>query len=182
MSLPVLSPADARRLCDGGALLVDIREADEFARERIPGARHLPLSLLDRAEFAPPPGAAVIFLCRSGARTAGNAARLAARARGAAGVYLLAGGLDAWKKAGLPVAADRGRPLELQRQVQIAAGALALGGSLLGLVVSPWFLVVPAFVGAGLITAGVTGFCAMARLLLRMPWNRDLRGACPPAA
>jgi hypothetical protein len=46
----------------------------------------------------------------------------------------------------------------------------------LGLLVSPWFFVVPAFVGAGLITAGVTGFCGMARLLMRAPWNRAAYG------
>jgi hypothetical protein len=46
----------------------------------------------------------------------------------------------------------------------------------LGLLVSPWFFVVPAFVGAGLITAGVTGFCGMARMLMRAPWNRAAYG------
>ena len=86
--------------------------------------------------------------------------------------YIVEGGLDAWKKAGLPVVTDRRQPLELQRQVQIGAGSLAFGGTLLGLLVSPWFLVVPLFVGGGLILAGVTGFCGMARLLARAPWNR----------
>jgi hypothetical protein len=62
--------------------------------------------------------------------------------------------------------------LELQRQVQIGAGSLALAGTLLGILLSPWFFVVPAFVGAGLITAGVTGFCGMAHVLMRAPWNR----------
>ena len=85
---------------------------------------------------------------------------------------MVEGGLDAWKKAGLPVVADRRQPLELQRQVQIGAGSLAFLGTLLGLMVSPWFFGVPLFVGAGLITAGVTGFCGLARLLLHAPWNR----------
>jgi len=65
---------------------------------------------------------------------------------------------DAWKKAGLPVAVDRRHPIELQRQVQIAAGSLALFGTMLGLFVSPWFFAVPSFVGAGLMVAGATGF------------------------
>jgi hypothetical protein len=67
--------------------------------------------------------------------------------------------------------------LELQRQVQIGAGSLALVGTLLGFLVSPWFFVVPAFVGAGLITAGVTGFCGMGLLLMRAPWNRAVYGS-----
>src|SRR5690606_32115604 len=90
--------------------------------------------------------------------------------------FIVAGGLDAWRKAGLPVVADPRQPLELQRQVQIGAGSLALAGTVLGLLVSPWFFVVPAFVGAGLITAGVTGFCGTARLLMRAPWNRAAYG------
>jgi rhodanese-related sulfurtransferase len=105
-------------------------------------------------------------------RTLGNAPRLAAKAGEDCEAYVLAGGLDAWKKAGLPVATDRSRPLELQRQVQIGAGSLALLGTLLGLVVSPWFFAVPLFVGAGLLTAGVTGFCGMATLLVHAPWNK----------
>ena len=72
----------------------------------------------------------------------------------------------------MPVVTDRRQPIELQRQVQIGAGTLAFVGTVLGLLVSPWFLVVPLFVGAGLIMAGVTGFCGMARLLMRAPWNK----------
>ena len=72
----------------------------------------------------------------------------------------------------MPIVVDRRQPIEMQRQVQIAAGGLAFSGTLLGLPLSPWFFVVPAFVGAGLVFAGLTGFCGMARLLRRAPWNR----------
>jgi rhodanese-related sulfurtransferase len=140
---------------------VDIREADEHARENIPGARHLPLSKLDEADLA----------------LQSQAPRLAGRAEGACEAFILEGGIDAWKKAGLPVATDRSQPLELQRQVQIGAGSLTLLGVLLGLLASPWFYAIPAFVGAGLVTAGVTGFCGMARLLMRAPWNKTAYGA-----
>jgi hypothetical protein len=77
---------------------------------------------------------------------------------------------------------DRNQPLELQRQVQIGAGTLALVGTLLGLFVSPWFFAVPAFLGAGLITAGLTGFCGMARILMRAPWNRAVYSSSARAA
>lgn len=80
--------------------------------------------------------------------------------------------MDAWKRAGLPVATSARQPLELQRQVQIAAGSLTLLGIMLGISVSPWFYALPAFVGAGLIFAGVSGFCGLARLLMKAPWNR----------
>lgn len=172
MSLPTISPEQAKRLMDQGAMLVDIREADEHAREKITGARHLPLSKLDEADLAVHAGKPVIFHCRSGARTLANAPRLADKIDEDCEAYVVAGGLDAWKRAGLPVVADRHQPLELQRQVQIGAGALAFFGTLLGLLMSPWFFAVPLFVGGGLMTAGITGFCGMAEVLVRMPWNR----------
>ena len=98
--------------------------------------------------------------------------RLAGRLGGDCDAYVVEGGLDAWRKAGLPVATDRRAPLELQRQVQIGAGSMAFLGTLLGLLVSPWFFAIPLFVGGGLTVAGVTGFCGMAMLLMRAPWNR----------
>jgi rhodanese-related sulfurtransferase len=174
MTLPTIKPADAKRLLAQGAILVDVREADERARERIPGARHLPVSKLDEADLAVHRGTPVIFHCRSGARTLGNAPRLADVAEGCE-VYALEGGIDAWRKAGLPVAVDRSQPIEIQRQVQIGAGSIAFVGTLLGILVSPWFLAVPLFVGAGLTMAGITGFCGMALLLARAPWNRQVQ-------
>jgi rhodanese-related sulfurtransferase len=166
MTLPTLTPADARRLAQSGARLIDIRGRDEFARVRAVGAENRPLGELDALEGDAP----VVFLCRSGMRTAGNAARLAACCDGEA--YILDGGLDAWKAAGLPVEEDRGQPLELMRQVQIAAGSLVLIGVLLGFAWAPMAFALSAFVGAGLVMAGVTGWCGMARLLAAMPWNR----------
>ena len=172
MSLPKISPAEAERLLHQGAILVDIREADERAREKLTGAHHMPLSKLDEADFAVHEGKPVIFHCRSGARTMGNASRLAQKVGDACEAFIIEGGLDAWKKAGLPIVTDRRQPIELQRQVQIGAGSLAFLGTMLGLFVSSWFFAVPAFVGAGLMMAGVTGFCGMARILMRAPWNR----------
>ncbi|MBR0881722.1 rhodanese-related sulfurtransferase [Bradyrhizobium japonicum] len=182
MSLPAIKPAEARRLLDSGALLIDIREVDEHAREKIPGARHLPLSKLDEIDLAVHQGKPVIFHCKSGARTQTSAPRLARKLGDACEAFIVEGGLDAWRKAGLPVVTDRRQPLELQRQVQIGAGSLAVTGTLLGLFVSPWFFAVPAFVGAGLIIAGVTGFCGMARILMRAPWNRSVYGSPARAA
>ncbi|HUC52038.1 MAG TPA: rhodanese family protein [Xanthobacteraceae bacterium] len=174
MPLPKITPQQAHKMLSEGAILLDIREADEYARAHIDGARHLPLSKLDAADLRVQHGMPVIFHCRSGARTAGNAPRLAAKVGGSCDAFIVDGGLDAWRKAGLPVVTDRRQPLELQRQVQIGAGSLAFFGTLLGLLVSPWFLAVPLFVGAGLMTAGITGFCGMARLLVHMPWNRAI--------
>lgn len=169
--LPKISPQQAKLMLDAGAILVDIREPDEHARERIADAKHMPLSRLDDADLSVHQGRPVVFHCRSGARTLASAPRLAAKA-GECKAYAIDGGLDAWRKAGLPVVTDRRQPIELQRQVQIGAGTLTFVGTLLGLLISPWFFAVPLFVGAGLTTAGVTGFCGLAIVLVRMPWNR----------
>jgi rhodanese-related sulfurtransferase len=170
-NLQTISPARAAELMRAGAVLIDIREADEHARERIPGARHHALTRIDRNYPIHKGDDVLIFHCRSGARTKGNAARLAA-ATPQCESYILEGGLDAWKKAGLPVTLDRSQPIDIMRQVQIAAGSLVLAGVLLGAFVAPGFYALSGFVGAGLLFAGVSGFCGMARLLAVMPWNR----------
>lgn len=168
MTIQTLSSADARSAIDGGARLVDIRDADEHARERIPGAINLPLA---RVADLPRDGSPIIFHCRSGVRTAANSAQLA-DAAGDVPIYILEGGIDAWRSAGHATVADRSQPLEIMRQVQVTAGALVLAGVLLGLFVAPGFVGLSAFVGVGLIFAGATGWCGMASLLRLMPWNR----------
>jgi len=170
MSLTSLSPRAAQALLDQGAILVDIRGADEHARERIARARHVPMERLKSGALSTDGASAVIFHCRSGNRTQVNAPTLGASTTCEA--YVLEGGLDAWKKAGLPVVTDASQPLELQRQVQIVAGSLIVLGAVLGATVSPWFHALSGFVGAGLVFAGASGFCGMARLLMLMPWNR----------
>lgn len=166
MTCKTISAAEARDLLNRGGRLIDIRARDEFARAHLPGAENRPLDSLSRVPHCGP----VVFHCRSGTRTAHNAARLAEAASGEA--YILEGGLDGWRKAGLPVEEDRGAPLEIMRQVQIAAGTLVLAGIALGLLVAPAWFALSAFVGAGLTLAGLSGWCGMANLLAAMPWNR----------
>jgi rhodanese-related sulfurtransferase len=171
MTVQSITPENAHKLLQsGGAVLVDVRDADEHARERIAVARNAPLARIGESPLAIDKATAVVFHCRSGARTQANASRLASVA--GCDVYLLEGGLDGWKRAGLPVVKDRRQPIEVMRQVQIAAGSLVLTGVLLGAIASPAFYVIAGFVGAGLILAGATGTCAMARVLRAMPWNR----------
>ncbi|WP_224653337.1 rhodanese family protein [Pectobacterium versatile] len=177
MPTPVsISSAQARKLLDEGAVLIDIRQPEEYAREHITQARLHPLNssvgyVLPADERK---GKVVIFHCLSGMRSEQNA-DLLAQSVSPATVLLLEGGMAAWKKAGFPTEVNRKQPIELMRQVQIAAGVLILGGVLLGYSVNSAFFLFSGFVGAGLLFAGVTGFCGMARLLMKMPWNRTAK-------
>lgn len=171
MPLETISAETAAALIEEKkALLFDIRESDEFAREHIPGARHEPLSAFNAADFPEEQGKIAIFHCASGARTAEAAPRILGTAF--AEIYQLDQGLAGWKKAGLRTVVNQSLPIPIQRQVQITAGLMVLLGVVLGFTVSPWFFGLSGFVGAGLTFAGLSGTCAMANLLALMPWNR----------
>lgn len=90
----------AHGLREGKMLLVDVREPNETAIERYPGAVIVPLSSFDPAQIPDPAGKEVVFACRSGKRSV--TASLAAQARGYPYASHLAGGIIAWKAAGLP--------------------------------------------------------------------------------
>lgn len=173
MPITTITAADAQNKLQSGAVLIDIRGEDEYRREHIENALLQPLPQLQQQGL--PAGAqqaaCVIFHCKSGMRTR-NAANALAQSAGAKEAFILENGLEGWKAAGFPTLFNASQPLELMRQVQIAAGSLALAGAVLGWLVSPAFYLLCAFVGAGLLTAGLTGFCGMARLLMLMPWNR----------
>lgn len=173
MTIQNISPAEAKVLLEQGAALIDIREPDEYARENIAEAHLLSLSAIEKGDRLGPfePYDTVIFYCQSGMRSSQNAQKLA-QAVAPAKVMLLDGGLNAWKKEGQEILADASQPLPIVRQVHIAAGTLVLAGVVLGYAVHPGFFLLSGFVGAGLLFAGISGFCGMARLLAVMPWNR----------
>ena len=90
----------ARGLTEGHMVLVDVREPNETAAERFPGALLVPLSAFDPAKISAPPGSEIVFACRSGRRSV--TASLAAQEQGYPYDSHLAGGILAWKAAGLP--------------------------------------------------------------------------------
>jgi rhodanese-related sulfurtransferase len=138
----------------------------------VPFARNVPLDQLDAAQIAAgrhdaaPP---LYVICRSGSR--GKQACEKLLAAGYNQIVNVAGGTQAWDQAGLPVVRGE-KAISLERQVRIAAGLLVLTGSALGAFVSPYWIGLAAFVGAGLVFAGITDTCGMGMLLARMPWNQ----------
>ncbi len=152
------------KLTEAGALELDVREPDEYRFEHIEGTQNVPLSQLMQRVSALPRGEDIYVMCRTGVRTLQAIQILTAA--GLPHLHAVQGGLEAWKAAGYAVKRSRG-PIPIMRQVQIAAGSLALiGGLIPGL---QWIAII---IGAGLVFAGVTGTCGMALLLAKMPWNR----------
>jgi rhodanese-related sulfurtransferase len=153
--------------------LIDVRTPVEFREIHAEGARLVPLDRLDpvalmtgRNGTAAEP---LYLICRSGSRARQACERFLAA--GHDNVVCVEGGTLAWEQAGLPVKRGK-KAMSLERQVRIAAGLLVLVGSALGFFVHPYFIGLSAFVGAGLVFAGVTDTCGMGMLLARMPWNQ----------
>lgn len=168
-SFETVSPSEVQA-SRNNALLLDVRTQAEFTDAHIEGAHLSPLQELNPSDIAHrlQGKTSCILICGSG-----NRARKAADALCAAGVSRLCvmeGGMKAWQAQGLPVVEGK-TTISLERQVRIAAGSLVLLGAILGYFVNPTWIGLPAFVGAGLVFAGVTDTCGMALLLARMPWN-----------
>ncbi len=151
--------------------ILDVRTPGEFDTERLPGAHNVPLDALpvhgpDICANVRDP---IVLMCRSGQRARKAAEILSAL--GMQNLYVLDGGITSMVANGHPVL--RGTPrLSLERQVRIAAGALAATGGFLALLVNPLFAALPALVGSGLVFAGISDTCAMGLMLAKLPYNR----------
>lgn len=160
---------------DGSCLVLDVRTAPEHAQAALDMPHcHVPLDQLDVAAFVKERGIApdqtVYLLCRAGGRAARAADAFVAA--GYPNVRVIDGGIIGCAQMGMPVISGCPRVMSLERQVRILAGALVVVGVLLGALVHPGFYGLSAFIGAGLVFAGVTDTCGMGLLLARMPWNK----------
>lgn len=164
--MKTVTPRDlAERLGSDPLDLIDVRTPAEYREVHVTGARSVPLDQLSDTPFEPTP---IYVLCKSGQR-ATKAAKCLETLEGVEPI-VVEGGTDACVAAGLPV--ERGKAvMSLERQVRIVAGGLVALGVGLSFI-SPWFLILPGFVGCGLVFAGVTDFCGMGLLLAKLPWNR----------
>jgi rhodanese-related sulfurtransferase len=176
MSIATISPRDLSALSGNGKGidLIDVRTPVEYREVHAAAARNVPLDQLDpaalmqtRREASSEP---LYMICRSGGR--GQLACEKFLKAGYPNVVNVAGGTQAWEASGLAVVRDK-KVISLERQVRIVAGLLVCAGALLSWLVHPAFIALSAFVGAGLVFAGVTNTCGMGLLLARMPWNKD---------
>jgi rhodanese-related sulfurtransferase len=181
MSISTISPLDLAELCkDGNNVdLIDVRTPMEFQELHAVPARNIPLDQLDASALTLSHNgsseAPLYLICRSGSR--GKQACEKLLNAGCTNVVNVEGGTLAWESAGLPVIRGE-KVMSLERQVRIAAGVLVCLGALLSYLIHPAFIALSAFVGLGLIYAGVTDTCGMGLILARMPWNRGNKTTC----
>lgn len=154
----------------GSCTIIDVREPGEYRRDHIPGSINIPLSELKARLNELEGKSAIAICCESGVRAKKALAEVPDDFVGE--LKILTGGMQAWRKESYPLNVDSSAPISMQRQVQIVAGSMVAIGTVLGVTVSPWFLVIPGFVGCGLVFAGITNTCGLAMMLSKLPYNR----------
>jgi rhodanese-related sulfurtransferase len=175
MSITVIKPQKLAELCKEGKKidLIDVRTPIEYREVHMQIARNVPLDQLDPAALMQARNGLandpLYLICRSGSR--GNQACEKFLKAGFTNIINVEGGTMACVEAGLPVVRGK-KAISLERQVRIAAGAFVLLGAVLGWFVHPAFIGLSAFIGAGLMFAGITDTCGMGMILARMPWNQ----------
>jgi rhodanese-related sulfurtransferase len=164
---------------DPDAILIDVRTPGEYRTAHIPQARLMPLAELKpeavRALRAGKEDAPLYVICQAGGRSRQACEKLAAA--GISNIVNIEGGTAAWIKSGRTV--TRGKAtMSVECQVRVAMGSLVLIGCAIGAFVHPAGLALAAFVGCGMIYAGITNNCPMANWIARMPWNAGVPISC----
>jgi rhodanese-related sulfurtransferase len=159
------------KLQEPNSILLDVRNEPELKEISvdIEGVRHIPLQSLASSVESLSADDSYYVLCMSGHRATMAAMQLLQK--GFTKIAVIDGGIISWDKAKLPVK-KTSVPISLERQVRAIAGCLVLIGSLLTLV-NLWFIVMPLFVGSGLIFAGITNNCMMGLMLMKLPYNKQ---------
>lgn len=177
--ITTISPQQLHTVWRGGEKikLIDVRTAAEYRAGHIAGAKLIPLdelsskTLAGDEQFAGAGHEQPLYLtCHAGQRAQQAAERLIDA--GYHNLTLIAGGTEAWQKAGLPIQRC-GNAISLERQVQIAIGALLVLKVLFGFTINELFFAAIPLIGTGLIVAGITNWCGMARLMALLPWNQN---------
>lgn len=162
---------EAKRLVEKDATLVDVREPAEFKTAHIENSKLHPLGSIHADHINDYADKTVVIYCQKGLRGQ-KACEKILKDNPTANIVNLSGGIESWQQAGFGVKKGESNVLPLDRQVQISIGSLVLCFALLGYFVNPNFVFGAAFMGAGLLFSGLSGFCGLARVMALMPWNR----------
>ncbi|MDP1723641.1 MAG: rhodanese-like domain-containing protein [Alphaproteobacteria bacterium] len=174
MPIKNVDAATLKRWMDSGeAVVVDVREPAEHDAEKIQGATLVPLGTVTKSSVPCCEGKKLVIHCRSGKRGASACEKLLAEDPNLE-VYNLEGGISAWGAAGHSIVASGKFFLPLDRQVQLAIGLMLIASSVLGAIFSPVWFLLTGLIGVGLTFAGFTGFCGLAMMMAKMPWNKNV--------
>lgn len=149
------------------AVLIDVREKIEHDSEHIEGSVHLPLSNFTSEQLAPFKDKEIIIHCAKGMRS-----QKACEMVQSLPVSSLSGGIEGWKTEGFPTQSTGRKIIPLERQIQLAIGVFLLLINIVGFSININFLYLTSFIGLGLMMAGLTGFCGLAFIIAKMPWNK----------
>lgn len=164
-----ISVSEYCHLCQkSNVKLIDIRSPEEYQKEHITDAKNMSLQEIAQHHFAE--DEIVVFHCQSGNRT--RQAEPFFENLAVKNIYILEGGINDWKKNKQPTVINLKAPFPIMRQVQIIVGFMVLLGIFLSYVISPYFNLLSAFFGAGLLFAGISGTCALANMLRFLPFNK----------
>jgi len=166
-----ISPVEAKNLLDNNkAVLIDVREPAEYRSEKISYALNIPLSRIQSNYIQQHKDKKVILHCKSGNRSLEACKKVIQSLD--FDIYTIDGGIDAWAASGMDIETGKSNILPLNRQVQLTIGLMILSGLVIYQCVTPFGLVLPLVAGIGLMNAGITGWCGLAKIMALMPWNK----------
>lgn len=154
------------------AILVDVRTGAEHKSQNIKEAKSIPLDEICKNKLPNHLGKKLVIHCQKGKR-GGAACEKLLQEDPDLEIYNLEGGLDAWQQVGQEVKSSGKKILPLERQVQLVIGLGVFLSGLLGYFVNANFSLLAAIFGLGLTFAGLTGFCGLALLIGKCPWNKN---------
>ncbi len=173
MTIRNVNSATLKNWIDSGeAVIIDVREPAEHAAQKIEGSKLIPLSAISKQQLPDANGKKLVLHCGSGKRSTNACQKLLAEDPSLE-IYNLEGGISAWNASGNAVESSDKFFLPLDRQVQLAIGLILITGSILGYIFTPALFLLTGFIGVGLTFAGLTGFCGMAIMMAKMPWNQS---------
>lgn len=181
MEIPQIHPKAVQEKIEQGEriFLIDVRTKEEFGCSHAPNAINIPLQEL-RPDSVDGKcdgrlNGTLYFICRSGARARQACEKMAAA--GFENMVIVEGGMVGWEREGLPVTVNKA-VMPIEHQVRITIGSFVLLGALLAFFAHPAFAFIPAFMGMGMVQAGITGRCPLATLVAKMPWNKAQASSC----
>lgn len=172
-TIKYINSSELKSMLNNSKLKVyDIREKGEYLRGHIPGAVNVPLFSFDEKLLGDVNDSDIlVFHCQTNGRVR-KCVPLLEKLK-VKQIMVLDDGFYGWKSGGGQVTANETKPISIKRQLHFLLGIVVLVGVILGFKFSPMYTLISGFVGLGLTLFGLTEFCGMERLLMKLPFNKN---------